>query len=77
VYEWEKVDGYADLTGACVAFACGEGEAPITTCESRAALRAVFAGYDAAASGMTQTVRASTGGSRIDRTSTDRTRIDN
>ena len=43
-------------TAACVAYACGKGEPPITTGESRAALRSVFAGYAAAASGMTQRV---------------------
>ena len=33
VYEWETADGYADLTAACVAYACGVAPAPITTGE--------------------------------------------
>jgi predicted dehydrogenase len=56
IFEWERRDGYRDLTAAAVAFAAGAGAPPITTKESRAALRAVFAGYTAAESGTTQRV---------------------
>eukprot|EP01050_Picozoa_sp_SAG11_P016021 SAG11_NODE_2136_length_3766_cov_6.499864_3_plen_156_part_00 len=53
---WEPTDGYRDLAIEAVRFACGKGPPPITTAESLAALRAVFAGYAAAESGQTQEV---------------------
>ena len=56
IFEWERRDGYRDLTAAAVAFAAGAGPPPITTNESRAALQAVFAGYAAAESGISQRV---------------------
>ena len=55
----ERSDGYKDLTAAAVAFAAGAGLPPITTGESLAAMRAVFAGYAAAESGTTQHIVSS------------------
>ena len=56
IFEWERRDAYRDFTAAAVAFAAGAGPPPITTSESRAVLRAVFACYAAAESGTTQRV---------------------
>ena len=51
-----KADGYRDLTVAAVRFANGRGPPPMRTSESRAVMRAVFAGYAAAESGRTQRI---------------------
>jgi predicted dehydrogenase len=55
-WEWEFPDGYKELTVAAVRFARGLGPPPITTADSRAAMRVVFAAYTAAESGSTQLV---------------------
>ena len=55
-WDWESPDGYQELTVAAVEFARGLGPPPLTTAESRAAMRVVFAGYAAAESGSTQRV---------------------
>ena len=55
-WDWESPDGYQELTVAAVEFARGLRPPPLTTAESRAAMRVVFAGYAAAESGSTQRV---------------------